>query len=122
MGVLKRVIVMDVSRREDNVGAPIKMINPEIISASEEKSSYEEGCLSIPQMTGEVVRPAEVVVRYMNIDGTMCEITATGLLATCVQHEIDHLDGKLFIDHMSPLKRGMLLRRYEKRRKLQQDD
>ena len=116
IGILQRVIVMDVSPRESLSRQPIRMINPEIIAASAELSPYEEGCLSIPEMVGDVVRPAEVTVRYHDVEGKTHQLNAHGLLATCVQHEIDHLDGKLFIDYLSPLKRNLLLRRYNKAR------
>ncbi|HEY1096933.1 MAG TPA: peptide deformylase [Alphaproteobacteria bacterium] len=115
VGVTQRLIVMDVSPRDAEQLTPYKMINPEIIASSEEMSSYEEGCLSIPQMSGEVVRPARVTVRYTDVNGLPQEVAASGILATCIQHEIDHLNGKLFIDHLSPLKRNMLMRRYNKR-------
>jgi peptide deformylase len=88
-----------------------KMVNPEIISRSDETSKLEEGCLSIPNFTGEVIRPVEVVVRYQDETGTEKEMTASGLLAACVQHEIDHLDGILFTDYLSKLKRDMIWRK-----------
>lgn len=120
IGVSHRVIVMDVyAGRKDIEPKPIAMINPEIIAASDELSSYEEGCLSIPDINAEVIRPASVTVRYMDTDGKIQQLEATGLLATCVQHEIDHLDGKLFIDYLSPLKRSMVVRRYNKQRQAQ---
>lgn len=117
VGVSHRIIVMDIyAGRQDIEPKPIAMINPEIIAVSDELSSYEEGCLSIPDINAEVIRPAFVTVRYMDVDGKMQQLEATGLLSTCVQHEIDHLDGKLFIDHLSSLKRSMLMRRYNKQR------
>lgn len=117
VGVAQRVIVMDVHAGKEDAALrrPMQMINPEIVAASEETSSYEEGCLSIPQMNGEVTRPTRVTVHYLDRDGNAQQIEATGLLATCIQHEIDHLNGTLFIDHLTPLKRNMLLRRYNKR-------
>lgn len=119
VGSTQRVIVMDVHAGKEHLEpAPLQMINPEIISASEETSVYEEGCLSIPGMHADVTRPAQVTVRYTDRDGVQRDMEATGLLATCVQHEIDHLDGVLFIDHLSPLKRNMLMRRYQKRQRL----
>ena len=113
IGISKRLIVMDCAK-DDNPPEIWKMINPEIISRSEETTKMEEGCLSIPGYNGDVTRPAEVEVRYMDIDGTAQQMTATGLLAACVQHEIDHLDGVLFIDYLSRLKRDMMLRKIAK--------
>jgi peptide deformylase len=108
----KRVIVMDCGK--DNTPELYKMVNPEIISRSEARSILEEGCLSIPDHTAEVDRPAEVDVRYLDENGAMQTLNASGLLAACVQHEIDHLNGVLFIDHISRLKRDMILRRMMK--------
>jgi peptide deformylase len=113
IGISKRLIVMDCAK-DDNPPEIWKMINPEIISRSEETTKMEEGCLSIPGYNGDVTRPAEVRVRYMDIEGNSQEMTATGLLAACVQHEIDHLDGVLFIDYLSRLKRDMILRKIAK--------
>jgi len=113
IGISKRLIVMDCAK-DDNPPEIWKMINPEIISRSEETTKMEEGCLSIPGYNGDVTRPAEVTVRYMDIEGNSQEMTATGLLAACVQHEIDHLDGVLFIDYLSRLKRDMILRKIAK--------
>lgn len=90
------------------------LINPEVVEVSEELASYEEGCLSIPEQYAEVQRPAEVRVRWMDIDGNEQEAHFDGLWATCVQHEIDHLDGKLFIDYLKPLKRQMITRKMQK--------
>jgi peptide deformylase len=100
LGVPKRVVTMDVSKSEDE-RHPIVLINPEVIWASEEKRIYEEGCLSIPDYYEEVERPDRVRVRYMNLQGETVEQDADGLMATCVQHEIDHLNGLLFIDYLS---------------------
>ena len=100
-----------VRRRENN---PIVFINPEIVDSSDDRSTYEEGCLSIPDYYAEVERPAEVTVSYIDRDGAPQEIRASGLLATCVQHEIDHLNGVLFIDHISKLKRDMVVRKFTK--------
>ena len=113
VNVSERLIVMDCAK-DDTSPEIWKMINPEIISRSEETTKMEEGCLSIPGYNGDVTRPAEVEVRYMDIDGTAQQMTATGLLAACVQHEIDHLDGVLFIDYLSRLKRDMMLRKIAK--------
>jgi peptide deformylase len=89
-------------------------VNPEVLWTSEDLSVYEEGCLSIPEQYAEVKRPAEVQVRWLGLDGTVQERQFVGLWATCVQHEIDHLDGKLFIDYLGPLKRQMITRKMEK--------
>ncbi len=121
VGVLKRVIVLDIEREDTKTG-PLFMANPEIVEASDEDVSYEEGCLSVPDHYSDVVRPAKVTVRYLDRDGKTQEMTCDGLLATCVQHEIDHLDGVLFIDHISALKRNMILRKLLKARKEQERD
>ncbi len=121
--VLKRVVVMDIfGGRGDGERQPIKLINPKIVAASDELSLYDEGCLSIPQMNGEVMRPADVTVQYMDIDGETQTVEMSGLAATCIQHEIDHLNGKLFIDYLTPLKRNILLRRYNKRQQNNHED
>jgi peptide deformylase len=116
VGVLKRVIVLDIDREEVKTG-PLVMANPEIIEASDEDVSYEEGCLSVPEHYADVVRPGAVTVRYLDREGKQQDMKCEGLLATCVQHEIDHLDGILFIDHISALKRNMILRKLLKARK-----
>ncbi|MFL5193280.1 MAG: peptide deformylase [Microvirga sp.] len=113
IGVPIRMVTMDVSKSEDE-HQPMVLINPEIIWASEEKRVYEEGCLSIPEYYEEVERPDRVRFRYMNLQGEMIEQDADGLLATCVQHEIDHLDGVLFIDHLSKLKRDRVMTKFKK--------
>ena len=117
VGVLKRVIVLDIDREDTKTGGPLFMANPEIVEASDEDATYEEGCLSVPEHYSDVVRPARVTVRYLDRDGNRQELACEGLLATCVQHEIDHLDGILFIDHISALKRNMILRKLLKARK-----
>jgi len=104
VGVPKRVIVMDLSRSED-AKEPRFFINPEILWASEETQGYEEGCLSVPEIYDEVERPAKVRIRYLGYDGKSVEEEAEGLYAVCVQHEMDHLEGVLFLDHLSRLKR-----------------
>ncbi|WP_374306018.1 peptide deformylase [Methylocella sp.] len=111
-----RVIVLDVAKRKDESARaePLRLANPEILWASEELSSYEEGCLSIPDYYEEVVRPAKVAVGYLDREGRKQEIEADGLLATCLQHEIDHLNGVLFIDHISRLKRARVVKKFEK--------
>jgi len=116
IGELRRVIVLDIDREDLKTG-PILMANPEIIEASDEDATYEEGCLSVPEHYSDVVRPAKVTVRYLDRDGETKDMACEGLLATCVQHEIDHLDGILFIDHISALKRNMILRKLLKARK-----
>jgi peptide deformylase len=113
VGVAKRVIIMDLSKKDDT-RKPEVFINPEITWASEEKSSYEEGCLSIPEYYEEVERPAVVKVKYLDLDGKAREVEASGLLATCLQHEIDHLNGILFIDHISKLKRDRVTKKFAK--------
>ena len=113
IGISKRLIVMDCAK-DDSPPEIWKMINPEIINRSEDTAKMEEGCLSIPGYNGDVIRPAEVEVRYIDIEGNIQQMTASGLLAACVQHEIDHLDGVLFIDHLSRLKRDMILRKVAK--------
>ncbi|CUH68677.1 Peptide deformylase [Thalassovita autumnalis] len=113
IGVLQRVITLDCTTQEEE-NSPLVMFNPEIVAASDETSSYEEGCLSIPDQFAEVTRPAEVTVRWMDVDGKEQERTFADLWATCVQHEIDHLDGKLFIDYLKPLKRQMITRKMQK--------
>ncbi len=121
VGVDKRVVVIDLQAEEGEDGKPIRnpqaYINPEILSVSEEVSTYNEGCLSIPEQYAEVERPARCRVRWLDTDGGSREEDLDGLLATCMQHEIDHCDGVLFIDHVSRLKREMLLRKLAKQRK-----
>lgn len=115
VNMLNRVLVMDVSRREgDSQKNPIHMVNPQIIWQSEEPSVMEEGCLSIPGQFAEVERPFQVRVKYLDYHGREQEMLAEGLLSHCVQHEIDHLNGVLFIDHLSGLKRNMILKKYKK--------
>ncbi|MGQ0526611.1 MAG: peptide deformylase [Alphaproteobacteria bacterium] len=120
VGLLNRVLVMDLSRRADgDEMKPIFMINPEIIYESEEMSVMEEGCLSIPEQYADVERPRTVRVKYLDYSGNPAELEASELLSHCVQHEIDHLNGVLFIDYLSSLKRNMMLRKVEKLKKLQ---
>lgn len=113
IGVPVRMVTMDVSKSEDE-RQPLVLINPEITWASEEKRVYEEGCLSIPEYYEEVERPDRVRFRYMNLQGETIEQDADGLLATCVQHEIDHLNGVLFIDYLSKLKRDRVMTKFKK--------
>ena len=112
----KCVTVIDISR-EDEPKAPLRLINPEVVWVADEDTKYEEGCLSVPEHYAEVTRPAEAKVRYLDLDNEIRELHATGFLATVVQHEIDHLDGILFIDHLSQLKRNMILRKLLKAKK-----
>ena len=116
VGVPKRVLVIDLQLKDAR--SPRYFVNPEIIGASETLSVYNEGCLSVPEQYAEVERPAAITVRYLDYDGVAREEHLDGLLATCLQHEMDHLDGVLFIDHLSKLKRDMLLRKLEKARRL----
>ena len=113
IGVPKRVVTIDTSK-DENDRQPQVFLNPEIVWASEEKRIYDEGCLSIPEFYGEVERPDRVRVRFRDLDGREQEIEADGLLATCIQHEIDHLDGVLFIDHLSKLKRDRVVKKFAK--------
>ncbi len=115
VGVLLRVIVIDIA--PDKTPAPMTLINPEIIATSEETAAREEGCLSLPDQYAEVTRPAWVKVKYQDEQGVKREIEGDGLLAACLQHEIDHLNGVLFVDHLSALKRNILLRKLAKDQK-----
>ena len=113
VGIAQRVVTMDLSKKEGDQ-KPLVFINPEIVWQSEETAQYEEGCLSIPEYYEEVERPAEVKIKYLDIDGKTHEIKAAGLLATCLQHEIDHTIGVLFIDHLSRLKRNLVIKKFTK--------
>lgn len=114
IGVLNRLVVMDCVKEEGEAPRPLIMFNPEVIASSDELSTYEEGCLSIPEQYADVTRPAEVDVRWIDRDGNEQNETFSKLWATCVQHEIDHLDGKLFIDYLKPLRRQMITRKMTK--------
>jgi peptide deformylase len=114
IGVMKRVIVMDCVKDPELAARPMVLLNPQVVWSSEDRSTYEEGCLSIPEQYAEVDRPSEVRVQWMGLDGGLYEEQFAGLWATCVQHEIDHLDGKLFIDYLRPLRRQMITRKMEK--------
>jgi len=118
VGVLKRVIVLDVAKA-GQPKQPLMMADPEIVEASDDDVTYEEGCLSLPTHYSDVARPRAVTVRYRGRDNMIRELKAEGLLSTCVQHEIDHLDGILFVDHISALKRNMILRKLLKAKKSQ---
>jgi peptide deformylase len=117
VGVAKRIVVMDLSKK-DETHKPMVFINPEIVWASEEKSTHEEGCLSIPEYYEEVERPDAVKVKYLDLDGKTHEIAAEGLFATCIQHEIDHTNGVLFIDRISKLKCDRVVKKFTKAAKV----
>jgi peptide deformylase len=114
VGVGARLLVMDCVKEEDEAARPMVLINPEVTWTSDAKNVYEEGCLSIPEQYAEVERPAEVEVAWMGLDGDRYAEKFDGLWATCVQHEIDHLNGVLFIDYLKPLKRQMITRKMQK--------
>jgi peptide deformylase len=131
VGVAKRVIVMDISRSRNDIGSdkddinknedkksknPMYFVNPEIIWKSEDKFTYEEGCLSLPNQFAEIDRPKQCHVKYLDYNGDPQELKAEGLLATCIQHEIDHLEGILFIDHLSKLKKSMIIKKLSKQK------
>ena len=113
VGVLRRVLVVDAAR-EGEKAAPLRIANPEILWRSEELATYNEGCLSLPEHYADVSRPARIRLRYLDHENEIREVEMDGLLATCVQHEIDHLEGTLFVDHLSSLKRGIILRKLGK--------
>ena len=113
VAVPRRIVTMDLSKKDDPKD-PKVYINPEILWVSEETGTYEEGCLSIPEFYEEVERPSRVKVKYLDLDGSAQEVEASGLLATCLQHEIDHLNGVLFIDHISKLKRDRIVKKFIK--------
>jgi peptide deformylase len=131
VGVPKRVIVMDISKSRNDIGRdkgdinknedkeskkPVYFVNPEIIWKSKDKFSYEEGCLSLPNQFAEIDRPKQCHVKYLDYNGDPQELKAEGLLATCIQHEIDHLEGILFIDHLSKLKKSMIIKKLSKQK------
>jgi peptide deformylase len=113
VGVAKRVLVVDVAR-ENEKPQPLRIANPEILWRSEELATYNEGCLSLPEHYADVSRPARIKLRYLDHENEIREVELEGLLATCVQHEIDHLEGVLFVDHISSLKRNIILRKLTK--------
>ncbi|WP_411034614.1 peptide deformylase [Shinella sp. BYT-45] len=117
IGVPRRMLVLDVSKEGED-RKPLVFINPQIVASSDERSVYEEGCLSIPDYYAEVERPAKITVKHLDREGREQLTEADGLLATCLQHEIDHLNGVLFIDHISKLKREMVIRKFTKAAKL----
>ena len=114
VAVMSRMLVMDCAKEDDATPEPMVLINPEVVWTSEDRNVYDEGCLSIPEQYAEVERPAEVEVSWTGLDGKAMRERFDGLWATCVQHEIDHLDGKLFIDYLKPLKRQMITRKMQK--------
>ena len=113
VGEPRRIVTLDLAKK-DEPKDPQVFINPELVWTSDGKNTHEEGCLSIPEYYEEVERPAEVKVRYLDLDGKSREVDARGLLATCLQHEIDHLNGVLFIDHISKLKRDRVIKKFTK--------
>ncbi len=116
VGVPKRVIVLDIDQKEGQK-KPLFFVNPEIIKKSENNSIYEEGCLSVPGQFAEIERPEKCHIKFLNYFGETKEIKAEGMLATCIQHEIDHLEGVLFIDYLSNLKKSMIIKKLSKQKK-----
>ncbi|MDC6465264.1 peptide deformylase [Pelagibacteraceae bacterium] len=116
VGVAKRIIVLDIDQKEGQKN-PLFFINPEIITKSENNSIYEEGCLSVPGQFAEIERPEKCHIKYLNYYGEAKEIKAEGMLATCIQHEIDHLEGVLFIDYLSNLKKSIIMKKLSKQKK-----
>ena len=116
VGILKRLVVIDISKAEEKK-KPIFLINPQIIRQSKKTSVYEEGCLSLPGQFAEIERPAECTLKYIDYNGKEKELKADGLLATCIQHEVDHLNGILFIDYLSKLKKDMIIKKLVKQKK-----
>tara|TARA_B100001063_G_scaffold240295_1_gene265083 strand:+ start:26 stop:550 length:525 start_codon:yes stop_codon:yes gene_type:complete len=116
VGILKRIIVIDISKDKEKKD-PLFLINPKIISRSKKTSVYEEGCLSLPGHFAEIERPAECQIKFVDYNGKEKELTANGLLATCIQHEVDHLNGVLFIDYLSKLKKDMIVKKLIKHKK-----
>ena len=119
IGILKRLIVIDISKGEEKKKNPLFLINPIITSRSKDTSIYEEGCLSIPGHFAEIERPAQCHINFLDYTGKQKQLKADGLLSTCIQHEIDHLDGKLFIDYLSKLKKDMIIKKLLKQKKTQ---
>ena len=115
IGILKRLVVIDISKDEKK--NPLFLVNPKIISQSKTTSVYEEGCLSLPGQFAEIERPSECLVKYIDLDGKEKELKADGLLATCIQHEVDHLNGILFIDYLSKLKKDIIIKKLSKNKK-----
>ena len=121
IGVPQRVVTMDLAKKDD-AKQPRVFLNPEVLWHSDDKATHEEGCLSIPEYYEEVERPSHVKVRYLDLDGSLHEIDADGILATCLQHEIDHTNGVLFIDHLSKLKRSMVIKKFTKAAKREAEE
>ena len=117
VGVPRRVIVLHIARKENEPKNPMYFINPEIITKSKDSLSYEEGCLSVPGQFAEITRPSNCYIKYLDYYGQPQELKAEGLLATCIQHEIDHLEGILFIDYLSKLKKTMIIKKLSKEKK-----
>lgn len=113
VGVARRIVTMDLSKKDDDKAQRV-FINPQVVWSSDERNVHEEGCLSIPEFYEEVERPGQVRVKYLDLDGKEQELEASGLLATCLQHEIDHTNGVLFIDHISKLKRDRITKKFAK--------
>ena len=116
IGMPKRIIVLDISKNPEKK-EPMYFVNPEIVSSSKNDATYEEGCLSVPGQFAEIDRPDKCHVKYLDYNGETKELKAEGLLATCIQHEIDHLEGILFIDYLSKLKRSMIIKKLSKQKK-----
>ena len=116
VGILKRLVVIDISKGEEEK-KPIFLINPQIVHQSKKTSVYEEGCLSLPGQFAEIERPAECTIKYIDYNGKEKDLKADGLLATCIQHEVDHLNGILFIDYLSKLKKDMIIKKLVKQKK-----
>ena len=117
IGVPKRVIVIDLSKGDEKKN-PLYFVNPEIVTKSQKNASYEEGCLSVPNQFAEISRPDKCNVKFLDYDGNEKILEAEGLLATCIQHEMDHLEGVLFIDYLSKLKKGMIIKKLSKQKKI----
>ena len=118
IGILKRLVVIDISKdKESKSKSPLFLVNPEILYQSKKTSIYEEGCLSLPGQFAEIERPAECTLKYLDYNGKEKELKADGLLATCIQHEVDHLNGVLFIDYLSKLKKDMIIKKLVKHKK-----
>tara|TARA_B100001564_G_C20645861_1_gene674396 strand:- start:1344 stop:1865 length:522 start_codon:yes stop_codon:yes gene_type:complete len=116
VGILRRLVVIDISKNEEKKD-PLFLVNPKILNRSKETSVYEEGCLSLPGQFAEIERPAKCVLKYTDYNGKDKELKAEGLLATCIQHEVDHLNGVLFIDYLSKLKKDMIIKKLVKHKK-----